>query len=169
MGSSEEAPAAGPEVFTPEWVRAFNTALADVAFEVDPGTSLAAGSGQFSIRQIIHGAPSGVINTLISYSEGHLSMELEDPPPEPPMRVDPTDGSEIPAPPAPAAPAADVEMRLDWDSAISMATGELSPARALSEGRIRVRGDLSVLVAAQSVLAAARSHLGALHPSTESG
>ena len=37
-----------------------------------------------------------------------------------------------------------------------MAQGELSPTEALNAGRIRVRGDLSVLVAAQQMLAAAR-------------
>ena len=37
-----------------------------------------------------------------------------------------------------------------------MSRGELSPAEALNTGRIRVRGDLSVLVAAQQMFEAAR-------------
>ena len=39
-----------------------------------------------------------------------------------------------------------------------MARGGLSPAEALNAGRIRVRGDLSVLAAGQELLLAARAH-----------
>jgi hypothetical protein len=38
-----------------------------------------------------------------------------------------------------------------------MATGALTPADALNRGRIRVRGDLSVLVAGQQMLDSARA------------
>ena len=38
-----------------------------------------------------------------------------------------------------------------------MSKGELAPAEALNTGRVRVRGDLSVLVAAQQMLNAARA------------
>jgi hypothetical protein len=42
-----------------------------------------------------------------------------------------------------------------------MAQGALEPADALAAGRVRVRGDLAALVAAQSVLQAASAMLGA--------
>jgi hypothetical protein len=41
-----------------------------------------------------------------------------------------------------------------------MARGDLDPARALSTGRVRVRGELAVLVAGQAVLNAAAAALG---------
>ena len=47
-----------------------------------------------------------------------------------------------------------------------MAKGELTPAEALNAGRIRVRGDLSVLVAAQQMLAEARDSTGTLAAET---
>ncbi len=49
---------------------------------------------------------------------------------------------------------------LDYDDARAMALGQLDPADALADGRVRVRGDLAALVAGQEVLAAASAHLG---------
>ena len=46
---------------------------------------------------------------------------------------------------------------LAYDDAAAMARGRLTPAEALNAGRIRVRGDLSALAAAQELLDAARS------------
>ncbi len=67
------------------------------------------------------------------------------------------------APLAPAgrpAPVDDVEVTIaiGYPDAVALSRGELSPAEALAAGRIRVRGDLSVLVAGQEMLAAAREH-----------
>jgi putative sterol carrier protein len=59
-----------------------------------------------------------------------------------------------------ASAAADVTMVLGYADALAMARGELEPADALASGRIRVRGDLSALVAAQAVLQAASARLG---------
>ena len=55
---------------------------------------------------------------------------------------------------------------LAYDDAAALATGGLSPAEALNAGRIRVRGDLSVLAAGQELLAAARVHTRALDADT---
>ena len=49
---------------------------------------------------------------------------------------------------------------LGYEDALALAHGGLAPADALAEGRIRVRGDLAALVAAQEVLAAAAVLLG---------
>ena len=49
-------------------------------------------------------------------------------------------------------PAALVRMALAYADAAALARGEVDPAQALNAGRIRVRGDLSVLVAAQQML-----------------
>jgi hypothetical protein len=47
-----------------------------------------------------------------------------------------------------------------------MSKGELDPAQALGKGSVRVRGDLAVLVAAQTLLAAARERLVGLQAAT---
>ena len=46
----------------------------------------------------------------------------------------------------------DVTIVISYEDAAAMSKGELAPAEALNAGRIRVRGDLSVLVAAQQML-----------------
>ena len=55
---------------------------------------------------------------------------------------------------------------ISYDGRRGHVEGELAAAEALNAGRIRVRGDLSVLVAAQQMLVAARSTTGALVAST---
>ena len=57
-------------------------------------------------------------------------------------------------------------MALAYEDAVSMSAGALTPAEALNQGRIRVRGDLTVLVEAQQLLAAARGATGELAAST---
>jgi putative sterol carrier protein len=52
-----------------------------------------------------------------------------------------------------------VTVVLAYRDAVAMATGELTPADALNQGRVRVRGDLSVLAAGQQMLEAARAQI----------
>ena len=61
---------------------------------------------------------------------------------------------------------ADVTITVSYEDAASMSRGDLAPAEALNAGRIRVRGDLAVLVAAQEILAAARAATVVLDSST---
>ena len=65
------------------------------------------------------------------------------------------------------APDAEVTIRLTWDDAVAMAAGELVPGEAIAAGRVRVRGDLSVLAEAQTVLAVVQPHLQELRSRTE--
>ena len=60
----------------------------------------------------------------------------------------------------------DVTIVISYEDAVAMSKGELAPAEALNAGRIRVRGDLSVLVAAQQMLMAARASTHDLVSST---
>jgi hypothetical protein len=60
----------------------------------------------------------------------------------------------------------EVTVVLSYEDAAAMSRGELDPIAALGSGRVRIRGDLSVLVAGQERLAAAASHLAALHQRT---
>jgi putative sterol carrier protein len=54
----------------------------------------------------------------------------------------------------------DVTIVVDYPDALAIARGELDAADALATGRVRVRGELAVLVAGQSVLNAASALLG---------
>ena len=56
--------------------------------------------------------------------------------------------------------ASNVTVVLAYADALAIARGELHPADALAAGRVRVRGELSVLVAGQAILNAASAALG---------
>jgi alkyl sulfatase BDS1-like metallo-beta-lactamase superfamily hydrolase len=50
---------------------------------------------------------------------------------------------------------ADAMIRLSWTDAQALAAGDLTSADALREGKIKIRGDFSVLVTVQPWLQAA--------------
>jgi hypothetical protein len=133
---------------SPEWVQAFDAALgacdlSEVLAEAGRG-SLTASEGSFAVAQVVTdlpddlGWPAGPVRTVLSADHGTIRL-----------RADP-EGSQ----------AADVTMVLGYGDALAIATGELDPADALAAGRVRVRGELAVLVAGQAVLAAATTQLG---------
>jgi putative sterol carrier protein len=62
--------------------------------------------------------------------------------------------------------AADVAISLSYEDAVSLSKVELVAAEALTAGRVRVRGDLSVLVASQQMLASAQPYVRALTADT---
>lgn len=132
-----------PAFLSPEWVAAFNAAVADVPVP-DQGDDapLATRNGAFTVAQVVRGGPAGEAGTTLAVAGGRVTMRSG------------------------ADPDATVTVALSWDDAVAMATGTLSPTEALAAGRIRVRGDLGVLVAGQALLAALHPHLGALHAAT---
>jgi hypothetical protein len=132
---------------SPEWVQAFNDALAQLdlseAVAAAGAGSVTASGGRFAVAQEVHGAPDGIghagtVRTVLTV-EGDLVSLSTDP-----------DG----------ALAANVTIALGYDDALAIARGETDPATALAGGRVRVRGELAVLVAGQSVLNAAAAALG---------
>jgi hypothetical protein len=129
---------------SPEWVQSFDAALGGLelhdAIEEAGADSLLAADGAFSVAQVVDDAPEGTVRTLLTVAEGRARLALD------------PDGS--------ASARADVTLVLGYSDALAMAQGELEPADALADGRIRVRGDLSALVAAQTVLSAAAAQLG---------
>lgn len=127
-----------------QWVDAFNEAVADVEL-APPGAdgALAVRDGRFAMAQVVTGGPDGEVCTTLRVDAGRLSI---------------TGG---------AVPDADVTIRLDWADAVAMAAGELAPGEAIAAGRVRVRGDLSVLAEAQTVLAAVQAQLQDLRAGTE--
>ncbi len=137
---------------SPEWVASFDAALgaldlSDAIASAGAG-SLAAADGAFSVAQVVTGVPGagGVdgtdgaeeVRVVLTVADGRAHLELD---PEGRIRGTAT-------------------IVLGYSDALSMARGELDPADALADGRVRVRGDLAALVAGQDVLAAAAARLG---------
>jgi putative sterol carrier protein len=137
-----------PRYLSPEWVQAFDAALStldltDAVAAAGKG-SLAAADGAFSVAQQVHGVPVDLgigteVRIVLSVAEGRAHLALADGGPE---------------------AAATATIALGYADALALALGELDPADALAEGRVRVRGDLAALVAGQEVLAAAATRLG---------
>ncbi len=139
---------------SPEWVRSFDQLLSaldlSAAVADAAATSLAAADGAFAVAQIVTGAPAdlvgtradagdqAVVRTVLTVSGGQARLALD---PEGSLH-------------------ADVTLVVGYADASAMALGELEPADALADGRVRVRGDLAALVAAQAVLASASEQLG---------
>jgi hypothetical protein len=123
-------------------VDAFNAAAATVTVP-EPGADapLAAADGTFAVCQVVRGGPDGDIAVTVHVAEGRVWM-------------------------TPGADDAQVTVALQWDDAVAMAQGTLAVADALTAGRIRVRGDLGVLVAGQAALAAVQPALASLHAVT---
>ena len=134
-----------------EWVDEFNAALegAVLALPDDPG--LAAADGTFVVVEEVSGAPGGDRRVVLRVDGGRLSLSLA-----------PLDAAE------PEHDTEDVEVTiaLSYGDAAALSKGELTVAEALTSGRIRVRGDLSVLVSVQSMMAGARDHTAGLSAST---
>lgn len=140
-----------PRFYSPEWVAAFNEGVAGLnPSSVDADASLVAAGGHFSVTQVVHGAPApdeGAAADLVAtlaVDDHRVSLRLGEPADGPP----------------------DVTVALSWTDASALSRGELDAAGALAAGRVRVRGDLSVLVAAQALLAAAAGRLTDLQAAT---
>jgi hypothetical protein len=137
-----------PPYLSPEWVQAFNASLSQLdlseAIAEAGAGSLAASDGAFTVAQVVIDTPvapddpDGTVRTVLTVADGHATLEL--------------DSAETKK--------ANVTIVLGYDDALAMARGELDPADALAAGRVRVRGELAVLVAGQAVLAAAATQLG---------
>ncbi len=141
---------------SPAWVQEYNYALSGVVLPgPGPDAGLAAADGRFIVCQEVRGGPDGDVQLLLVADGGRLRFSLV------PLDNAAPDGS---GPDADHRP--DVTIALSYEDAAAMSKGELSPAEALNEGRVRVRGDLSVLVAGQQLVDAARDHVDGLGAAT---
>ena len=132
---------------TPAWAESYNEALAGVTLpSPGPGAGLAAADGRFAMAQEVHGTPDGDVRLLVVAEDGALRF-----------RVEPLGGQAGGDEMAAASP--EVTIVVSYADAVAMSTGELTPADALNGGRIRVRGDLSVLMAGLAMMDAARALL----------
>ena len=128
------------------WTDEFNRSLEGVVVPgPGPDAGLGAIEGRFTVVQEVRGTPDGDVSLILRVDDGSLHLDLA-----PMSGVD--GGHRDPADPSDA----DVTIAVSYADASAMSKGELSPAEALNTGRIRVRGDLSVLVAAQQMFEAAR-------------
>jgi hypothetical protein len=100
----------------------------------------------FRMLQVVHGAPEGTLRIALCVADGRVLLERQP-------------GDE---------PAPQVTVSVHYDDAVALARGELDPAKLLAEGRVRVRGDLSVLVSGQALLAQAARSLEPLSERTTS-
>ena len=142
-----------PRFLTPEWVDAFNDALSGVALPAEAAEgSLAAASGRFSVTQVVHDVPPDgtSVRTTLAMADGRLELRVDE-------HAD--DG-------VADAERAQVTVSLGYPDAAALSRGELSPAEVLATGRVRVRGDLAVLVASQALMAEAGQALGELRAVT---
>jgi hypothetical protein len=132
-----------PTFLSPEWVEAFNAAVAGAP--VPPpadDAALAARDGRFTVSQVVRGGPHGDVATTLEVTPDGVHMRPG------------------------ADDAASVTVAIDWDDAVALASGSLSASEALAAGRIRVRGDLGVLVAGQALLTALHPQLAELTAAT---
>jgi hypothetical protein len=126
---------------SPAWAEEFNAALGGVALPgPDPEGGLAAADGTFSVAQEVRGTPDGDVRLLLTADGDRLAIEVAPLAPEPPE----------------GGPTVGVTIALSYEDAVALSTGALGVADALNEGRVKVRGDLSVLVAGQRALDAAQ-------------
>lgn len=143
-----------PRFYSPEWVDAFNEAVSGLDLgAVDTGASLVADGGRFRLAQVVRGGPGGELVVTMAVDDGRLALELAPP------------GAD-PAATESATPQPDVTIVLSYEDAAAMSRGDLDPAAAITEGRVRVRGDLAVLVAAQTLLVTATERLDGLRADT---
>jgi SCP-2 sterol transfer family len=131
-----------------EWIDAFNTALHGAELAGETG-SIRAASGTYTVEQRVRGVPDrdeslGPVRMLLSVEAGNVSV---------------TQGTGDDKRP-------DVVVSLAYADAVALSKGELDPTQALSSGRVHVRGDLSVLVAGQALLAAAAGVTAELQANT---
>ena len=127
----------GVRYLSPAWIDAAGAA---VAGDDRLGASLAGVS--LVVEQTVTGGPDGDVTWALAVDDGTVAIT-----------------------PGPAA-RSDLRLTTDYATAAAVATGGLSAQRAFVEGRLRVGGDLSLLVAHQRALAAVDDALAGVRART---
>ena len=160
--SRRDRPGLLARFLSPAWAAELDAALRGLELpgtgpEAGPGTPGTPGTpkapvGPVTVVQEIRGTPDGDVRLILEIEESGVSLRVETP-----------DDSQAPGD---ESPLPTVTIAVTYADAASLSRGELTPAEALNAGRIRVRGDLSALVAGQEMLVAARSVTAGLTAST---
>ena len=124
----------------PEWMAAAGRALA-----ADPALAAALGEVRLTIEQHVTDGPDGDVAWHLAVAGGRVTL---------------TPG------PEPATAPADLRFTTDYATAAAVAAGELAAQRAFVEGRLRVGGDLSLLLAHHRALAAVDDALAPVRAET---
>jgi hypothetical protein len=120
-------------------VRAVDTAHPSGATSADPP------SARLTIQQVVAGGPDGEVAYRVRI--GPDAVELL-----------PGRGTD-----------ADVVFTEDWDTAAAIGEGRLSPQAAFVDGRVRVSGNVALVMAAQEALAAVETALDGVRAATTYG
>jgi putative sterol carrier protein len=122
---------------SPEWIDAAGRALAGDAGLKDATVDL-----QLTLEQVVTEGPAGTVRWHVAIDHGRVEM---------------AEGS---------APAADLRFTTTYATAAAIASGTLEAQRAFAEGKLRVGGDLSLLVAHHRTLASLDDALAPLRAET---
>jgi hypothetical protein len=148
--------------YSDEWVTAFNEAVTgpqagqdessaspdgrpDHAGAVRVGGVAATPDGDFRLLHVVHDGPEGTVRIGLESVAGVITMTRE----------------------PPDDPAPQVTLSVAYADAAALSRGDLDPAGLIATGRVKVRGDLSVLVGGQALLAAVARRVAALSTVTE--
>ncbi len=137
-----------PRFLSPEWAAAVTAVLS----ELPPTDAGSPGAGahrtSFTVAQLIHdvpedlGADGGLLASVLEVVDGRGTLSVRTAEGEGSL----TDG-------------ADVVLSIAYEDAAALSRGDLHAASALARGKVRVRGDLSLLVAGQDIMAVAGAQL----------
>ena len=122
---------------SPEWLDAAREAVA-----ADGALARALAGVTLTVEQTVDGTPDGTVRWHVAVDDGKVTLT-----------------------PGPAA-RPDVCFTTTWDTAVAVARGELAAQRAFVEGRLRVGGDLRVLIDHHRAVAAVDDALDALRADT---
>jgi hypothetical protein len=123
---------------SPAWIEAAGAAVAG-----DDRLRAALAGVTLTVEQVVTGAPGGDAVWSLSVEDGKVSLT------------------------AGPAPRPDLRLTTDYATAAAVAAGELGAQRAFVDGRLRVGGDLSLLITHQRALAAVDDALAGVRARTD--
>ncbi|HET8619756.1 MAG TPA: SCP2 sterol-binding domain-containing protein [Acidimicrobiales bacterium] len=122
---------------SPAWIDAAGAAVAG-----DGPLGAALAGITLTVEQVVTGGPDGDVTWSLGVDDGKVAL--------------------IPGPAA----RSDLRLTTDYATAAAVAAGELGAQRAFVEGRLRVGGDLSLLITHQRALAAVDDALAGVRART---
>lgn len=122
---------------SPAWIDAAGAAVAG-----DGPLGAALAGITLTVEQVVTGGPDGDVTWSLAVDDGKVALT-----------------------PGPAA-RSDLRLTTDYATAAAVAAGELGAQRAFVEGRLRVGGDLSLLITHQRALAAVDDALAGVRART---